>query len=134
MSISCRSSQQCIDVAQILGTGINSSGSLAPVSAPVASAQKDAMKRAFAQTDRKPQDVDFLELHATGMSHSSFICTQRLTFSQELPLEIPRKPTGLALSSSATMNSRWAASRATSGASENVYNGGCALWLTKKKT
>ncbi|KAM5543754.1 hypothetical protein V8D89_002371 [Ganoderma adspersum] len=52
--------------ATILGTGVNSSGSLAPVSAPVASAQKDAMRRAFAQTDRKPQDVDFLELHATG--------------------------------------------------------------------
>ena len=27
------------------------------------------MRRAFAQTDRKPQDVDFLELHATGMSY-----------------------------------------------------------------
>ena len=56
------------DVAQILGTGVNSSGSLAPVSAPVASAQRDAMRRAFSQTDRKPQDVDFLELHATGTS------------------------------------------------------------------
>ena len=55
-------------VVQILGTGVNSSGSLAPVSAPVASAQRDAMRRAFAQTDRKPQDVDFLELHATGTS------------------------------------------------------------------
>ena len=54
------------DVLQILGTGVNSSGSIAPVSAPVASAQKDAMRRAFSQTDRKPQDVDFLELHATG--------------------------------------------------------------------
>ena len=54
------------DVLQILGTGVNSSGSIAPVSAPVASAQRDAMRRAFSQTDRKPQDVDFLELHATG--------------------------------------------------------------------
>ncbi|KAI1798467.1 polyketide synthase [Ganoderma leucocontextum] len=52
--------------ATILGTGVNSSGSLAPVSAPVAAAQRNAMRRAFAQTDRKPQDVDFLELHATG--------------------------------------------------------------------
>ncbi|KAH9942788.1 ketoacyl-synt-domain-containing protein [Amylocystis lapponica] len=50
----------------ILGTGVNSSGSLAPVSAPVASAQQDAMTRAFAQAKCRPQDVDFIELHATG--------------------------------------------------------------------
>lgn len=58
---------------QILGTGVNSCGSLAPVSAPVASAQRDAMKRAFRQTSRLPQDVDFLELHATGNVFSSWI-------------------------------------------------------------
>ena len=52
---------------QILGTGVNSSGSIAPASAPVASAQRDAMQRAFNQTDRCPEEVDFLELHATGM-------------------------------------------------------------------
>lgn len=52
--------------AQILGTGINSSGSLAPVNAPVASAQQDAMVRAFKQAQRSPRDVDFIELHATG--------------------------------------------------------------------
>ncbi|KAH9934268.1 putative polyketide synthase [Fomitopsis serialis] len=52
--------------ATILGTGINSSGSLAPVNAPVASAQQDAMFRAFAQAQRSPRDVDFIELHATG--------------------------------------------------------------------
>ncbi|EJF59192.1 ketoacyl-synt-domain-containing protein [Dichomitus squalens LYAD-421 SS1] len=52
--------------ATILGTGVNSSGSLAPVNAPVASAQADAMRRAFSYTDRLPQEVDFLELHATG--------------------------------------------------------------------
>ncbi|OJT15376.1 Polyketide synthase PksM [Trametes pubescens] len=34
--------------ATILGTGINSWGSLAPVNAPVASAQQEAMVRAFA--------------------------------------------------------------------------------------
>ncbi|OBZ73412.1 putative polyketide synthase 22 [Grifola frondosa] len=50
----------------ILGTGVNSSGSLAPVNAPVASAQQDTMFRAFAQAHRRPQEVDFLELHATG--------------------------------------------------------------------
>ncbi|TBU55410.1 polyketide synthase [Dichomitus squalens] len=52
--------------ATILGTGVNSCGSIAPASAPVASAQRDAMKRAFAQTSRLPEEVDFLELHATG--------------------------------------------------------------------
>jgi acyl transferase domain-containing protein len=50
----------------ILGTGINSSGSIAPVNAPVASAQENAMRRAFQMAGRSPQDVSFLELHATG--------------------------------------------------------------------
>jgi acyl transferase domain-containing protein len=50
----------------ILGTGINSSGSIEPVNAPVASAQEDAMRRAFQMAERSPQDVSFLELHATG--------------------------------------------------------------------
>ncbi|KAF8530083.1 putative polyketide synthase [Hysterangium stoloniferum] len=52
--------------ATILGTGINSAGSAAPVNAPVAASQRNAMRRAWAQTDRKPQDVDFVEVHATG--------------------------------------------------------------------
>jgi acyl transferase domain-containing protein len=47
----------------ILGTGINSSGSIAPVNA---SAQEEAMRRAFRMAGRSPQDVSFLELHATG--------------------------------------------------------------------
>ena len=51
---------------QILGTGVNSSGSLAPVNAPVAAAQQDAMVRAFRQAGRSPKEVDFIELHATG--------------------------------------------------------------------
>jgi acyl transferase domain-containing protein len=50
----------------ILGTGINSSGSIAPVNAPVASAQEEAMRRAFQMAGRSPQHVSFLELHATG--------------------------------------------------------------------
>jgi acyl transferase domain-containing protein len=50
----------------ILGTGINSSGSLAPVNAPVALAQEKAMTRAFQQAGRSPAEVDFIELHATG--------------------------------------------------------------------
>ncbi|KAK0200866.1 putative polyketide synthase [Desarmillaria ectypa] len=52
--------------ASILGVGINSTGSAAPVSAPVADAQADAMLRAFAGTGRDPSEVDFVELHATG--------------------------------------------------------------------
>ncbi|KAJ7865579.1 hypothetical protein B0H14DRAFT_2347885, partial [Mycena olivaceomarginata] len=54
--------------ATILGTGINSSGSQAPPNAPVAEAQEDAMRRAFAQAQRIPKSVDFVELHATGTS------------------------------------------------------------------
>ncbi|KAF8161949.1 hypothetical protein K438DRAFT_2070439 [Mycena galopus ATCC 62051] len=52
--------------ASILGTGINSAGAAAPVSAPVAVAQMDAMRRAFAGTGRFPSEVDYIELHATG--------------------------------------------------------------------
>lgn len=55
-----------IHFPQILGTGINSSGSLAPPNAPVAEAQVDAMRRAFSQANRNPSDVDFVELHSTG--------------------------------------------------------------------
>lgn len=51
---------------KVLGTGINSSGSLAPVNAPVASAQEDAMTRAFSQVQRDKDEIDFVELHATG--------------------------------------------------------------------
>ncbi|KAF7299452.1 Polyketide synthase [Mycena indigotica] len=52
--------------ASILGTGINNSGSEAPVYAPVASAQIDAMRRAYKDTGRNPTEVDYVELHATG--------------------------------------------------------------------
>ncbi|KAG2139356.1 hypothetical protein DEU56DRAFT_980346 [Suillus clintonianus] len=52
--------------ATVLGTGINSSGSLAPANSPVAYAQRDAMLRAFKQAGRQPHEVDFVELHATG--------------------------------------------------------------------
>jgi acyl transferase domain-containing protein len=36
------------------------------VNAPVASAQEDAMRRAFRMARVSPTEVDFLELHATG--------------------------------------------------------------------
>ncbi len=56
---------------QVLGTGVNSAGSAAPVHAPVAEAQKEAMQRAFAQTNKSPKDVDFVELHGTGKRSTS---------------------------------------------------------------
>ncbi|KAJ7799753.1 hypothetical protein B0H14DRAFT_3491310 [Mycena olivaceomarginata] len=52
--------------ASILGTGVTSSGSLAPVHAPVAEAQADAMLRAYAGTGRSPHEVDYVEVHGTG--------------------------------------------------------------------
>nr|WGJ61595.1 SHPKS2 polyketide synthase 2 [Sanghuangporus sanghuang] len=52
--------------ASILGTGINSNGSAAPVSAPVAESQMDAMFRAYSRTGCSPTEVDFIEMHATG--------------------------------------------------------------------
>ncbi|KAH7928982.1 ketoacyl-synt-domain-containing protein [Leucogyrophana mollusca] len=50
----------------ILGTGINASGAAAPIYAPVAEAQVNAMRRAYEGTGRDPRDVDYVELHATG--------------------------------------------------------------------
>ncbi|KIK63364.1 putative polyketide synthase [Collybiopsis luxurians FD-317 M1] len=50
----------------ILGTGINSNGSAAPVSAPVAAGQIVAMERAYLGLRRHPSEVDFVETHATG--------------------------------------------------------------------
>ncbi|KAG7091813.1 hypothetical protein E1B28_008216 [Marasmius oreades] len=52
----------------IIGTGLNSAGFLAPVSAPVAEVQADAMKRAFQGTGYVPMEVDYIEAHATGTS------------------------------------------------------------------
>ncbi|OSX62601.1 hypothetical protein POSPLADRAFT_1055974, partial [Postia placenta MAD-698-R-SB12] len=52
--------------ATILGTAINSCGGSAPSGAPVAEAQRDAMRKAFRLSGRSPREVDFVELHATG--------------------------------------------------------------------
>ncbi|KAH9934350.1 uncharacterized protein B0H18DRAFT_1188403 [Fomitopsis serialis] len=52
--------------ANMLGTGLSASGSLAPVHAPAATAQLEAMKRAYRGTGRDPREVDYVELHATG--------------------------------------------------------------------
>ena len=45
---------------------MNSSGALVPIHAPAATAQREAMVRAFQQAGRCPQEVDFVELHTTG--------------------------------------------------------------------
>ncbi|KZT01344.1 ketoacyl-synt-domain-containing protein [Laetiporus sulphureus 93-53] len=50
----------------ILGTGINASGGVAPAYAPVGNAQLDAMQRAYQGIGRFPTEVDFVEMHATG--------------------------------------------------------------------
>ncbi|KAJ7020957.1 thiolase-like protein, partial [Mycena alexandri] len=52
--------------ATILGTSTNSTGSGGPPGAPVAEAQSQAMMVAFDRANRKPVDVDYVELHATG--------------------------------------------------------------------
>ncbi|KAJ6539604.1 hypothetical protein B0H19DRAFT_1382247 [Mycena capillaripes] len=52
--------------ASILGTAVNATGSAAPLYAPVAESQRKAMEMAFGQTDCRPSEVDFVELHATG--------------------------------------------------------------------
>ncbi|TFY52512.1 hypothetical protein EVJ58_g9975, partial [Rhodofomes roseus] len=50
----------------VLGTGVSSCGSLAPVNAPVAEAQANAMERAYKAAGRLPAEVDFVEVHGTG--------------------------------------------------------------------
>ncbi|KAL6304755.1 hypothetical protein BKA93DRAFT_261672 [Sparassis latifolia] len=52
--------------ATVLGTAINSTGSGAPPGAPVAESQRDAMIQAFKRAGRQPQEVDYVEAHATG--------------------------------------------------------------------
>lgn len=52
----------------VVGSNINNGGSLMPIYAPVASAQRLAMEAAFKQAGRDPLDIDFLELHMTGTS------------------------------------------------------------------
>ncbi|KAJ8514907.1 hypothetical protein ONZ45_g7609 [Pleurotus djamor] len=52
--------------ATVLGTGLTATGSAAPLGAPVAETQSNAMLRAFKQANVSPQDVDFVECHGTG--------------------------------------------------------------------
>ncbi|KAH9840916.1 putative polyketide synthase [Rhodofomes roseus] len=52
--------------ATVLGTSINSAGGAAPPGAPVAEAQRAAMRQAFTRANRSFRDVDYVEVHATG--------------------------------------------------------------------
>ncbi len=52
---------------------------MAPVNAPVAHAQADAMQRAFSLTGRVPQEVDYVELHATGEKRDACISIMFIT-------------------------------------------------------
>ncbi|KAF5345622.1 hypothetical protein D9758_015137 [Tetrapyrgos nigripes] len=52
--------------AVVQGTAVNAAGSLGPPNAPVAEAQQDAMLKAFHRSKRSPQEVDYVECHATG--------------------------------------------------------------------
>ncbi|KAJ7609191.1 hypothetical protein DFH06DRAFT_1247461 [Mycena polygramma] len=52
----------------ILGSAINSTGSLMPLSVPSGLAQKDCIQTAYARAGRHPTDADFAELHITGTS------------------------------------------------------------------
>ena len=56
------------------------------------------MGRAFSYTDRLPQEVDFLELHATGRRMRKYIFPLGLTILRVFQVphkETPRKPTAL---------------------------------------
>ncbi|KDQ18683.1 hypothetical protein BOTBODRAFT_154644 [Botryobasidium botryosum FD-172 SS1] len=76
--------------ATILGSAINSAGSGSPVGVPVGSAQKDCIRKAYAQTDRQPQEADFVELHATGTSAGDPVETNAVgeTFARDGELTI----------------------------------------------
>ncbi|KAJ3806573.1 hypothetical protein EV368DRAFT_25567, partial [Lentinula lateritia] len=50
----------------ILGTAVTANGSALPPNAPLPSAQKQAMIKAFQRANRLPKDVAYFECHATG--------------------------------------------------------------------
>ncbi|KAJ7628924.1 hypothetical protein FB45DRAFT_1004360 [Roridomyces roridus] len=52
--------------ATVLGSSVTSSGAGGPPGSPIPEAQAQAMKVAFARAGRAPNDVAYVELHATG--------------------------------------------------------------------
>jgi len=55
---------------QILGTAINNNGSDASLSKPSGKLQQQCIRNAFMNAGRDPREVDYVELHATGLSLS----------------------------------------------------------------
>ncbi|KAF7358662.1 Polyketide synthase [Mycena sanguinolenta] len=70
----------------ILGSFINSTGSLMPLHVPSAVAQKECILGAYARAGKRPTDADFAELHITGTSVGDRIETTAAgeIFSQNL--------------------------------------------------
>jgi len=50
----------------MLGTAINANGGQVPLLAPSALLQRRCLEAAFKDAGRDPNDVDYVELHATG--------------------------------------------------------------------
>ena len=50
----------------MLGTAINANGGQASLLAPSALLQRRCLEAAFKDAGRDPDDVDYVELHATG--------------------------------------------------------------------
>ena len=50
----------------MLGTAINANGGNASLMAPSSLLQKRCLEAAFKDAGRDPNDVDYVELHATG--------------------------------------------------------------------
>jgi len=50
----------------MLGTAINANGGQAPLLAPSGLLQRRCLEAAFKDARRDPNDVDYVELHATG--------------------------------------------------------------------
>jgi 3-oxoacyl-(acyl-carrier-protein) synthase len=85
-----------LNLSQILGTSINSSGSGAPLHAPYAAAQQQCIRDAFADAGRDPAEVDFVELHATGSYFLRKYACARVDLQFKAPLlGIRLKPTQL---------------------------------------
>ena len=79
-----------------MGTAVNSTGSAGPPNAPIAASQLIAMERAFKVAERNPQDVDYVECHATGMYNFFTIQYSYLIALQAQQRVILKKRIGLA--------------------------------------
>ena len=55
-------------ILQVLGTAINNNGSDVTLSKPSGKLQQQCIRDAFSNAGRDPREVDYVELHATGVS------------------------------------------------------------------